>query len=142
MQDAMRRVPCSLDPIGQRSPRMRHTKQRSLALGVLKRGSDLEAIGGAPPVERYEFAGGHPHPQYVFLHKSRRMPVCSASQRKNSLGGFIVPGRCGQKRTFAGTARGLSPTCLVAATFPGDCRVGFGGHVESATGVAELWCNR
>jgi hypothetical protein len=57
MQDAMRRVPCSLDLIGEGSPRLRHAKQRSLALGVLKLVSDLEAVGGAPPVEPYEFAG-------------------------------------------------------------------------------------
>jgi len=46
MPDAMRRVPRSLDPIGQGSPRLRHAKQRSLASGVLKLGSDLEAVGG------------------------------------------------------------------------------------------------
>jgi len=60
MLDAMRRVPCSLDLIGQGSPRLRHSKQRSLAPGILKLVSDLEAVGGASPVERYEFAGRHP----------------------------------------------------------------------------------
>ena len=60
MQDAMRRLPGSLDLIGQGSPRLRHAKQQRLAPGVLKLVSDLEAVGGAPPVERYEFAGRHP----------------------------------------------------------------------------------
>jgi hypothetical protein len=82
MQDAMRRVPCSLDPIGQGSPRLRHTKQHSLALGVLKRGSDLEAIGGAPPVERYEFAGGHPHPEYVFSQKPKDAGLFRVPKKK------------------------------------------------------------
>jgi hypothetical protein len=67
----MRRVPCLLDPIGEGSPRLRHAKQRSLALGALKLVRDLEAVDGAPPVERYEFAGRHPPPQYVFPPKTR-----------------------------------------------------------------------
>ena len=66
----MRRVPRSLDLIGQGSPRLRHAKQRSLGPGVLKLGSHLEAVGGAPPVERYKFAGRHPHPKYVFFTKA------------------------------------------------------------------------
>jgi hypothetical protein len=50
---------------------LRHAKQRSLAPGIiLKLVSDLEAVDGAPPVERYEFDGRHPHPQYVFSRKS------------------------------------------------------------------------
>jgi len=82
MQNAMRRVPRSLDPIGQGSPRLRHAKQRSLAPGVLKLGSGLEAVGSAPPVERYEFVGRHSPIPSTSFHKSRRTPVCSASQRK------------------------------------------------------------
>ena len=35
-------------------------KQRSLAPGILKLVADLEAVDGASPVERYEFAGRHP----------------------------------------------------------------------------------
>jgi len=58
--DAMRRVPRSLDLIGQRCPRLCHAKQRSLALGILKLVADLEAVDGALPVERNEFAGRHP----------------------------------------------------------------------------------
>jgi len=72
MQDAMRRVPRSLDLIGQGSPRLRHAKQHSPAPGVLKLGSDLDAVGGAPPVEPYEFAGRHPHPQYGLSDKIPR----------------------------------------------------------------------
>ena len=93
MPDAMRRIPRSLDPIGQGSPRLRHAKQRSLASGVLKLGSDLEAVGGAPPVERNKFAGTHPLIPSTSFHVSRRTPVCSASQRKNSPGSFMVPAR-------------------------------------------------
>jgi hypothetical protein len=96
MRDAMRRVPCTLDPIGQGSPRLRHTKQRSLALGVLKRGSCLEAINGAQPVERYEFAGRHPHPQYVFSQKPKNASLFPRLQRKTHI--TMRPSREGAER--------------------------------------------
>jgi hypothetical protein len=90
MQDAMCRVPCSLDLIGQGSPRLSHAEQRSLAPGVLKVVRDLEAVGGAPLVERYEFAGRHPHPQYVFARKSKGGSLFRVA-RKKLAGSFDVP---------------------------------------------------
>ena len=83
MQDAMRRVPRSLDPIGQGSPRLRHAKQRGLASGVLKLGSDLEAVGGAPPVERNKFAGRHPLiPSTFFSRKSKDASLFRVPKKK------------------------------------------------------------
>jgi hypothetical protein len=75
MRDVMRRVPCFrralcfLDLIGQSDPRLRHIRQRNFAPAIRKPLSDFEAMGGVQPVARYDFAGRHPHPQYVFSNK-------------------------------------------------------------------------
>jgi len=82
MQDAVRRVPRSLDLIGQGCPRLRHAKQRRLAPGIRKLVSDLEAVDGAPPVERYEFAGRHPLIPSASFRTSRTTAVCSQSPEK------------------------------------------------------------
>jgi len=89
----MRRLPGSLDLIGQGSPRLRHVKQQRLAPGVLKLVSDLEAVGGAPPVERYEFAGRHPLSQYVLSDKIRRQKFVPHRNERICRESSIVPGR-------------------------------------------------
>jgi len=89
----MRRVPDSLDLIGQGSPRLRHAKQQRLAPAVLKLVSDLEAVGGAPPVERYEFAGRHPLSQYVLSDKIRRQKFVPHRNERICRESSIVPGR-------------------------------------------------
>jgi hypothetical protein len=82
MLGAMRRVPCSLDLIGQGCPRLRHAKQRSLAPGIiLKLVSDLEAVDGTPPVEHYEFAWRHPLIPSASFHGSRSAAVRSQLQK-------------------------------------------------------------
>lgn len=79
--ECKRHAPCSVDLIGQGDPSLRSVEQRNLAPGVLKLLSELKAVGGVP---RYDFAGRHPHPQYVCSPKSDHgslFPVAGSSLR-------------------------------------------------------------
>jgi hypothetical protein len=64
MRIATHCAPGFLGLIGQSYPSLRHAKQRSLASGIGKLLTDLDAINGIQPT-RYHFAGRHPHPQML-----------------------------------------------------------------------------
>src|SRR6266436_6630868 len=68
-----------LDLIGQGYPSLRHAKQRSLAPGLCKLSSDLDAINSVQPI-RYDFAGRHPPSPDVGI--SRTTAVCSSVAKK------------------------------------------------------------
>jgi hypothetical protein len=58
MRIATHCAPGFLGLIGQGYPSLRHAKQRSLAPGIVKLLSDLDAINGIQPT-RYDFARRH-----------------------------------------------------------------------------------
>jgi hypothetical protein len=48
-------------------------------------------MGGAQPVARYDFAGRHPHPQYVFSQKPKDATLFRVPKKKLA-GKFHCPG--------------------------------------------------
>ncbi len=79
-----------LDLIRQSDPGLRHIKQSNFAPAIRKPLRDFEAMGGVQPVARSDFAGRHPHPQYVFSQKPKDASLFRVP-KKNSPGGLIVP---------------------------------------------------
>ncbi len=82
MRNATRDALGFLDLVGQSDPGLRHIKQRNFAPAIRKPLSDFEAMGGVQPVARYNFAGRHPHPQYVFSHNSDAKSLFRVPKKK------------------------------------------------------------